>query len=798
MRTRPGWVAVVVFVLPLVLIFSLLVFVVLTTKDCTTASALEQVNVPATPVQVHSSAPFTARVSSWNGFAGNSTSRVIGGVRAAIDGGATVIGLQEISQRAKQDALAAALRQDGWAMSSTPHAARIVWDNARYKVLAQGAQKVFDLERIENGASGTSIGPKWVQWVQLQDRETGAAFSVVNQHIVPTIDRGGHPDTRSPRRLALAYKQLASEVSLVGTLRPYGPVAVTGDFNIDAKADAKVRDPHFPYVTFGSIGVVSNYSQFGIASPKSHDDRSIDYVWLTGDTGRFLNHKVLGHFGSDHRPVIATFTRRGATGAAAPSTGASTAPSPVAVASSQGSQPVPTSLTVQVGGRPVKLDAEQIKVAATTISEGKALGVPQRGWVVALSAAGAESGIRNLDHGDRDSVGPWQMRPSTGWGTVAQIRNVQLAARAFYGKADHTNNPGLTDVKGWQQMTIAQAAQAVERSAFPDAYTKWEAAAQSIVDQLGNSTGAGAAVGADGCPVGGGAGLGDCPPTSLPAEKVLSPDGLLVLRCAAAQFPAVKDIGTYPGHLPSQDKAVDIMIPGWDTAGGKALGDQVAAWVKDHHAELGVQYVIWNAKIWNIERDSEGWRPYASITGHDDPSSLHYNHVHVSVYGNKGTGPTGSSGAVGPGGWHTPVGNPSRVGCAFGCYSGHTGQDFPAPVGTPVYAVTNATVVRSESITSGGTCTTLPICGSNRVSYGNLIVLKLADGTTSTAWYAHLSARNVRAGQTVAAGQVIGAVGYEGHVIPKGPGGAHLHFEIRRGGTPVNPMPYLRSKGVQP
>ena len=64
------------------------------------------------------------------------------------------------------------------------------------------------------------------------------------------------------------------------------------------------------------------------------------------------------------------------------------------------------------------------------------------------------------------------MRPSTGWGTIAQIRDLTLAARAFYGLADHTHNPGLTDIDGWEQMSVAQAAQAVERSAFPDAYAE--------------------------------------------------------------------------------------------------------------------------------------------------------------------------------------------------------------------------------------------------------------------------------------------------------------------------------------
>ena len=448
----------------------------------------------------------------------------------------------------------------------------------------------------------------------------------------------------------------------------------------------------------------------------------------------------------------------------------------------------------------MKLDVDQIEVAATTIAEGKALGIPERGWIVALAAAGAESGIRNLAGGDRDSVGPWQMRPSTGWGTVAEIRNVPLAARAFYGKADHTNNPGLTDIRGWEQMTIAQAAQAVERSAFPDAYTRWEAAARSIVEQLAgvdaSSTGAGA-----GCTSNVSDLEGDCPVTKLPAESVLTPDALLVLRCVKQAFPSIDTIGTYPGHSPDESRAVDVMIPDYESPGGVTLGTSIAAWVRQHAAELGVDYVIWREQIWSGARGSEGWRQCGTAeatcySGPDD-SAGHRDHVHVSVFGNKGTGPAGSSGPAVAGAWHTPVGRPSSVGCGFGCYSGHTGQDYPAPPGTPVYAVNGGTVVRSESITSSGNCSTLPICGGTRISYGNLIVIELVGGGQTTAWYAHLSARRVRVCQTVQAGQVIGAVGFEGRVLPPGPGGSHLHFEIRRGGSPVNPLPFLRTKGVQ-
>ena len=92
-----------------------------------------------------------------------------------------------------------------------------------------------------------------------------------------------------------------------------------------------------------------------------------------------------------------------------------------------------------------------------------------------------ESKLKNLNYGDADSLGILQQRPSTGWGTKAQVTNVVNAAMAFYGVAEHTRNPGLKQINGWENMTVTQAAQAVQRSAFPNAYAQWESVARSLV-----------------------------------------------------------------------------------------------------------------------------------------------------------------------------------------------------------------------------------------------------------------------------------------------------------------------------
>lgn len=788
-------VAVVAFLLALVMLVALIVAIEADDQACLPAvDAPTGVDVPAEPVAVTSTgAPLTARVASWNTLFSNSTGRVLDGLHT-IAATADVIGVQELSSPRRRDDAARAMAKLGWGVSAGNNAVKIFYDASKYKLLAQGSEKVIDVVRIESGTAGTSIGPKAVQWVQLQDRATGAVLFVVNHHIVPDIDRKGHPRRGAPKRLSVYRTQMAAMLSVVSKLRAYGPVAVTGDHNVDARADQKVKNPTFPYVVMAGAGLASNWAALG--APKrgtqTSGHRLIDYVWLTQANGRFLGQKILGAYGSDHHAVVALIANR---------TSGQPATTPASQANSQAR--LPTSLTVPGW----KLDADQITVAATAIEVGQQLGVPQRGWVVAIAAALTESGLRNLDHGDRDSVNPWQMRPSTGWGTKEQLMQLNLAARAFYGLAEHTNNPGLLDITGWEQMSIGQAAQAVEVSAHPDRYDKNEAAARAVVAQLAGLATGTAVAGDPNCPTPtlAAGDVGNCPATTLTAEKGLTPDALRVLRCIRQQFPQITDIGgvradALPDH-PS-GRAVDLMIPDYQSANGKAFGWTVARWLQAHQKQLGIQYLIFDNKIWNIKRDDQGWRVYhASAQGSD--SELHYNHVHVTVFGNKAM-PDGPGEPVAAGAWQAPISAAFPARCGFhgtGCgrpYPSHTGQDFPAPPGTPVYAVTNGTVVRSESLlASGGTCTTLPICGGTKRSYGNLLVIQVAGGGQVTAWYAHLTERRVRVGDAVRTGQIIGTVGYQGHVEPHGPGGAHLHFEIRRKGNPIEPMRYLRTQGIQ-
>lgn len=136
----------------------------------------------------------------------------------------------------------------------------------------------------------------------------------------------------------------------------------------------------------------------------------------------------------------------------------------------------------------VTLDREQIAGVKLIISVGRERGVPRKGIAIALATAMVESGIRNVDHGTYDSLGMFQQRPSTGWGTRAQVRDARRSAAAFFGGPRDPNGTatrGLLDIPGWRDMEFGAAAQAVQISAFPDRYALWEKQAYAWLKKHG-------------------------------------------------------------------------------------------------------------------------------------------------------------------------------------------------------------------------------------------------------------------------------------------------------------------------
>ncbi|GHD90474.1 hypothetical protein GCM10010508_35340 [Streptomyces naganishii JCM 4654] len=117
-------------------------------------------------------------------------------------------------------------------------------------------------------------------------------------------------------------------------------------------------------------------------------------------------------------------------------------------------------------GASYEFTPEQAVNAATIAAVGTGRNMPERAVTIALATALQESGLRNIEHGDRDSLGLFQQRPSQGWGTPKEIMDPAYAAGKFY---EH-----LAKVPGYTRLPLTVAAQRVQRSGFPQAYAKHE------------------------------------------------------------------------------------------------------------------------------------------------------------------------------------------------------------------------------------------------------------------------------------------------------------------------------------
>ncbi|MFF0781408.1 heavy metal transporter [Streptomyces sp. NPDC003720] len=119
---------------------------------------------------------------------------------------------------------------------------------------------------------------------------------------------------------------------------------------------------------------------------------------------------------------------------------------------------------------------EQAVNAATIAAVGTGRNMPERAITIALATALQESGLRNLEHGDRDSIGLFQQRPSQGWGTERQIMDPAYAAGIFYAH--------LAKVPDYAGLPLTVAAQRVQRSGYPEAYAKHEPDAELLAAAL--------------------------------------------------------------------------------------------------------------------------------------------------------------------------------------------------------------------------------------------------------------------------------------------------------------------------
>jgi hypothetical protein len=209
---------------------------------------------------------------------------------------------------------------------------------------------------------------------------------------------------------------------------------------------------------------------------------------------------------------------------------------------------VPPGCRVSLSNQTYTLSPDQAAHATTITAVGKRMGLPDHAVSVALAAALQESKLENLAHGDRDSVGLFQQRPSQGWGSASQLMTPSYAAGAFYRH--------LARVPGWETLPVTTAAQRVQRSAAPSAYASWEAEARAIAQATTGEIPAGLSCRVD---------VGPTQASGKPMRDVLT-----------------QELGP---------ETLDVPLP-------EARGWTVSAWLIGHAPQFGVSEVGFAGRIW--------------------------------------------------------------------------------------------------------------------------------------------------------------------------------------------------------
>jgi len=243
------------------------------------------------------------------------------------------------------------------------------------------------------------------------------------------------------------------------------------------------------------------------------------------------------------------------------------------------------------------MDPEQLLNASIIADVALRRGLPEEAVIVSLATAQQESKLRNIDYGDADSVGLFQQRPSQGWGSKEQILDPVYASGKFFD--------ALVKVRNWQNLTVAAAAQAVQRSAFPDAYTSWQPYGTALAAALtGNS------LGQLTCRLGHpGVDLKKGGPGSTPTSLVA-----VVSQVTAALASDIQV--TSPAVVAQGTKVATITVSGLVGvgAGSDPAAEHrtatVAAWALAH-SPMGITSVVVGNQQWRPDRD--GWHPTSDV-----------------------------------------------------------------------------------------------------------------------------------------------------------------------------------------
>jgi hypothetical protein len=228
--------------------------------------------------------------------------------------------------------------------------------------------------------------------------------------------------------------------------------------------------------------------------------------------------------------------------------------------------------TAVVGGETAELAPDQAVYASLITAVAVQRGLPPRAATIALATAMQESKLRNIGHGDQagpDSRGLFQQRPSQGWGTEAQVMDPYYAANAFYD--------ALVKIPGYESMEITEAAQRVQRSAYPTAYAQHEQMGRFFASGLTGQT----------------------------------PEAV---RCTLRSTVAAGDPGAVSDGLAQAYGSLETAVDGEtlvvNTGGSQAWS--VAQWAVANAKDYEVTQVEVAGRSWN-RADRDGWQEAAAL-----------------------------------------------------------------------------------------------------------------------------------------------------------------------------------------
>jgi endonuclease/exonuclease/phosphatase family metal-dependent hydrolase len=253
------------------------------------------------------------QIVSYNTRFDTPTSDNVSDIRTLINNhGSDILNLQEMSSSAHRSAIKSnfvscgschfgmyAPGDGGVDSAQNP----ILWDKNKFSLLASGSIKATSRTQTEKG----TLRALYVNYVKLQVKYNGQIIFVLNNHLPAHMDNNGTPDWSQPIRVNLYKKNIAAIKTKISSAKSSGIVFTAGDFNVDYRADARVRNSVFPYSALGAINTYASYRLLNATSGRTIKDsnRLIDYVFLTknGNAAFTSQNIITSGMHSDHYPL---------------------------------------------------------------------------------------------------------------------------------------------------------------------------------------------------------------------------------------------------------------------------------------------------------------------------------------------------------------------------------------------------------------------------------------------------------------------------------------------------------------